>query len=207
MIFWRQHMVTAEEYRESEARHLKAFQIFDPERAATYSDERLALAHWMQNAGAPAIVLGRARYAEDNLEQAVKAGVKQYVILGAGMDTFAVRRPDLVKHLQVFEVDHPATQAHKRQRLLATGQELPASQHFLPVDFSQENLADGPQTHQRMSRRPRVSLAGWASPIISPGRRCSPPFAPSPAAPRQGARSSSIIWIPRPLYRRKRPDA
>ena len=140
--FLAQYMITEAEYRESEARHLRAFQKFDPDRAATYSDPRRALAYWMQNAGAPAIVLGRARYAEDNLEQAVKEGVKQYVILGAGMDTFAARRRDLVKHLEVFEVDHPATQAHKRQRLLAAGQEPPVQQHFIPVDFSQENLAE-----------------------------------------------------------------
>ena len=140
--FLAHHLITKEEYGESEARHRKAFQKFDPERAATYSDERLALAHWMQNAGAPAIVLARARYAEDHLEKAVREGVRQYVILGAGMDTFALRRPDLVKHLQVFEVDHPATQAHKRQRLVNASRRLPAQLHFVPVDFSQENLAE-----------------------------------------------------------------
>ncbi len=140
--FLARQIITETEYRESEARHLKAFQKIDPDRAATYADSRLALADWMQNAGAPALVLSRARYAEDNLEQAVGQGVKQYVILGAGMDTFAVRRPDLVKHLQVFEVDHPATQADKRQRLLSVSRQLPARLHFIPVDFSQENLAE-----------------------------------------------------------------
>jgi methyltransferase (TIGR00027 family) len=139
--FLAQQMITEEEYRESEVRHLKAFQKFDPDRASTFPDPTSALACWMQSAGAPAIVLGRARYAEDNLEKAVKAGVKQYVILGAGMDTFALRRPDLVEDLQVFEVDHPATQAHKRQRLLTLGNEAPDQLHFIPVDFSRENLA------------------------------------------------------------------
>lgn len=140
--FLSHRLITEEEYRESEERHLKAFQKFDPDRAATFSDQKLALADWMQNAGAPAIVLSRARYTEDNLERAVHEGVKQYVILGAGMDTFAVRRPDLLKHVQVFEVDHPATQAHKRQRLLSANLQLPARLHFIPVDFTQENLAE-----------------------------------------------------------------
>jgi O-methyltransferase involved in polyketide biosynthesis len=54
-------------------------------------------------------VIGRARYTEDTLEKAIKSGVKQYVILGAGMDTFAFRRPDLMERLEVFEIDHPAT--------------------------------------------------------------------------------------------------
>jgi hypothetical protein len=60
------------------------------------------------------------------------------------MDTFALRRPDLLADLQVFEVDQPATQAHKRQRLLALG-ELPPQLHFLQVDFSRENLAAAPR--------------------------------------------------------------
>jgi methyltransferase (TIGR00027 family) len=140
--FLAHQMITETEYRESEARHLKAFQKFDPDRAATYSDPRLALADWMQNAGAPAIVLSRAQYTENNLEAAVSAGVKQYVILGAGMDTFAFRRPDLLERLTVFEVDHPGTQAQKRERLRRVSGQQPEQLHFLPVDFSRENLAE-----------------------------------------------------------------
>jgi methyltransferase (TIGR00027 family) len=136
-----QQMITEEEYRESEERHLKAFQKFDPHRAALYDDRRRALAIWMQSAGAPAIVLGRAHYAEGTLEEAVRAGVRQYVILGAGMDTFAFRRRDLLERLTVFEVDHPNTQAEKRQRLLNVSQEHPEQLHFIPVDFSREDLA------------------------------------------------------------------
>ena len=62
-------------------------------------------------------LFSRARYAEDALEKAVRQGVKQYVILGAGLDTFAFRRPDLMEYLEVFEVDHPATQEFKLHRL------------------------------------------------------------------------------------------
>jgi methyltransferase (TIGR00027 family) len=135
-------LITEEERRESEERHLKAFQLFDPARAASCPDRASALACWMQAGAAPPIILGRARYAEDTLEQAVRQQeVQQYVILGAGMDTFAWRRPDLLARLQVFEVDHPATQAHKRHRLLDVGREHPAQLHFIPVDFSQKNLA------------------------------------------------------------------
>jgi len=59
----------------------------------------------------------RARLPEDIVEKAVEQGVEQYVILGAGLDSFAYRRSDLVSHLRVYEVDHPASQAWKRQRL------------------------------------------------------------------------------------------
>ncbi|MCK9376150.1 MAG: class I SAM-dependent methyltransferase [Syntrophobacterales bacterium] len=136
-----QHLITEEERQASEERHLRALHLFDPERAAACPDRASALAGWMQSAAAPPIVLGRAKYAEDFLEQAVSQGVKQYVILGAGMDTFAWRRPDLLAQLHVFEVDHPATQAHKRQRLMEAGRGHPPQVQFIEADFSQENLA------------------------------------------------------------------
>lgn len=63
----------------------------------------------------------RARYAEDDLAKAIQQGVKQYVILGAGMDTFAFRRPEMLEKLEVFEVDHPATQEFKLHRLAGLG--------------------------------------------------------------------------------------
>ena len=139
--FLAHQLITPEEHRESEERHLRAFQVFDPAWAASCPDRASALSCWMQSAVAPPIVLGRARYAEDQLEKAVGQGVKQYVILGAGMDTFAWRRPDLSARLQVFEVDHPATQARKRQRLRGVSREHPAQLQFIPLDFNQEDLA------------------------------------------------------------------
>lgn len=140
--FLAHRLISEAERQESEERHLRAFQIFDPARAASCPDRASALAGWMQGAAAPPIILGRMRYAEDLLEQAVRQQeVQQYVVLGAGMDTFALRRPDLLARLQVFEVDHPATQAHKRQRLLEAGCQSPAQLHFISVDFTQDNLA------------------------------------------------------------------
>jgi methyltransferase (TIGR00027 family) len=135
-------LLTAEERRESEDRHLRSFRIFDPARFAACPDRDNALASWMQTGAAPPIVFARARYAEDHLEEAFREqGVKQYVILGAGLDTFAWRRRDLVAQLPVFEVDHPATQNFKRQRLPWLGLKQPARLHFVPVDFSREDLA------------------------------------------------------------------
>lgn len=140
--FLAHRLLTAEEQRIIEARHIELFQRTDPARAAACSDRPGLLAAWMQT-GAPApIVFGRARYAEDLLEKAVRQQeVSQYVILGAGLDTFAWRRPDLVARLQIFEVDHPATQSLKRYRLLGLGREAPDQLHFVPVDFAQEDLA------------------------------------------------------------------
>jgi len=67
--------------------------------------------------------------------------VKQYVILGAGMDTFAFLRPDLMGYLDVFEIDHPAIQEFKINRLIELGWEHQAKLHFIPVDFTKESLA------------------------------------------------------------------
>src|SRR2546423_11144598 len=79
----------------------------------------------------------RSRYAEDRLEA---DGFSQYVLLGAGMDSLAWRRPDLLRQLTIFEVDHPSTQAPKRERAALLG--LPEHERhvFTPVDFQTEDL-------------------------------------------------------------------
>lgn len=115
-------------------------QYTDPELAAMNPDQATALAWVVQGQGA--ITLGRSRYTEDCLEAAIQKGVRQYVVLGAGLDTFAYRRPDLVDRLQIFEVDHPTTQALKRERIARQGWDDPANLHYVPVDFTQESLTD-----------------------------------------------------------------
>ncbi len=83
----------------------------------------------------------RSRFAEDELRDAAGRGVRQYVLLGAGFDTFAYRNP--FPHLQVFEVDHPSTQAVKRRRLAAAGIHVPSNVTYVPVDFATTRLPDG----------------------------------------------------------------
>jgi methyltransferase (TIGR00027 family) len=80
-------------------------------------------------------IVARARFVEDLVAQEAEEGVAQYVILGAGLDTFAQRRPDLAGRLQVFEVDQAGPQAWKRRRLHELGLGLPGSLHLVPVDF------------------------------------------------------------------------
>ena len=88
-----------------------------------------------------AFVVVRSRFAEDLLAQAVASGVRQYVILGAGLDTFAYRNPHAAAGLRVFEVDHPTTQAWKRARLAETGTRIPDWLSFAPVDLARDALA------------------------------------------------------------------
>lgn len=80
-----------------------------------------------------ASILARARFVEDRVLEQAAAGLEQYVILGAGLDTFVQRRPHLA--LQVFEIDQPGPQAWKRQRLQSLGYGLPERLHLVPVDF------------------------------------------------------------------------
>jgi methyltransferase (TIGR00027 family) len=88
-----------------------------------------------------AFMAARARFAEDELALAIRRGVTQFVVLGAGLDTFAYRNP--FPNLHVFEVDHPATQEWKRQRLHTENIAIPDSVTYAPVDFNSQTLADG----------------------------------------------------------------
>lgn len=92
--------------------------------------------------GLRASLVVRSRLAEDSLQKATEAGVKQYVILGAGLDTYALRNHGPGRDVRVFEVDHPATQHCKKAMLVAGGLEVPPSTTFVGVNFETETLAD-----------------------------------------------------------------
>jgi methyltransferase (TIGR00027 family) len=85
-------------------------------------------------------VIVRTRYTEDALASAVARGASQYVILGAGFDSFALRRPAFARDVDVFEVDHPGTQGFKRARLAACGIAVPDRLRFVAADLAQEDL-------------------------------------------------------------------
>lgn len=85
-------------------------------------------------------VLVRSHYTEEAVMAAVARGLTQYVILGAGLDSFAYRRREALGRLRVFEVDHPSTQAWKRARLQALGITLPPQLTFLPLDMERQSL-------------------------------------------------------------------
>jgi methyltransferase (TIGR00027 family) len=111
-------------------------QLNDSKHTEPHFDQTTTSAYLMQATN----VISRSRYTEDTLEKAVRQGVKQYVILGAGLDTFAFRRSEIMEQLEVSEVDHPATQSFKLHRLAELGWGHPAKLHFIPIDFTKENL-------------------------------------------------------------------
>jgi methyltransferase (TIGR00027 family) len=82
-----------------------------------------------------AAIVARARFMEDLIVEQAGLGVTQYVILGAGLDTFAQRRPEVASRLQVFEVEQPATQDWKHRRLIELGYGVPDWLHLVPVNF------------------------------------------------------------------------
>jgi methyltransferase (TIGR00027 family) len=88
-------------------------------------------------------VVLRSRYAEDSLFEAVQSGVRQFVSLGAGYDTFAYRQPACAQALRIVELDHPATQSSKIDLLKQKGIKVPENVEFLPLDFEKENLELG----------------------------------------------------------------
>lgn len=89
-----------------------------------------------------AFLVARSRLAEEALAEAVARGVRQYVILGAGLDTFAFRNPHAALGLRVFEVDHPATQEWKRQLVSQAHLKAPGPLIYVPVDFERQSLAE-----------------------------------------------------------------
>jgi methyltransferase (TIGR00027 family) len=111
-----------------------------------------------------AFIVFRSRYAEDELARAVMRGTCQYVILGAGLDTFPYRNPYPESSLRVFEVDHPATQSWKRQRLGESGIATPDSLVFVPIDFERQTLADGLKKTGFRAEQP--SFFSWLGVVV-----------------------------------------
>ena len=98
--------------------------------------------------------VARSRYVEERLDKLVAEGFTQYVLLGAGMDSFAFRRPELEEKLTVYEIDHPGTQMRKHKRIQKLGITVPANVKYVPVDFekdflSEKLLAAGFQTNKK----------------------------------------------------------
>jgi methyltransferase (TIGR00027 family) len=120
----------------------KALERFDPEAAAAARSREDALERSMRVQSGP-LLFARARFGEDLLDRELEAGAAQYVILGAGFDTFAYRRRDVSDggRVRVFEVDHPRTHAEKRRRVERAGWPAPRGLVMVAVDFATDELA------------------------------------------------------------------
>ena len=132
-------LMSAEEYAAVQGYILGGAQFFEPEldHAALQPKELLRRLVNVHIAPSP---LCRAAYTEQALKAAVSDGADQYVILGAGMDTFAFREPEFLSAHRVFEVDHPLTQADKKKRITRADWAVPDRLTFVPVDFTKDSL-------------------------------------------------------------------
>src|SRR5260370_20060953 len=111
-------------------------------------------------------IAARSRIAEDALNVAVNDGATQLVVLGAGLDTLAYRTP-LARRLRIFEVDHPATQARKREMLAAASIAVPDTLTFVAVDFERQTLAQQLQSAGFASPRRGAFHRGGVRPLMS----------------------------------------
>jgi methyltransferase (TIGR00027 family) len=103
--------------------------------------------------------LVRSRYAEDCLAEGVARGLEQYLILGAGLDTFSYRQPAWAHAINIFELDYPATQGLKRERLAKSGIAAPTNLTFVPIDFETTSLKQALRTTGFASDR--VTFCSW----------------------------------------------
>jgi methyltransferase (TIGR00027 family) len=145
---------------------------------------------FLRSGPAYAIVIARTRFTEDALFRAREKGVGQYVIVGAGFDSFALRHGRDAEDLVVFEVDHPATQTFKRDRLAATNTSPPKNLHFVPADLAAERLGDVLQLAGFKAEAP--AFFAWLGVTIYLTREAN--LATLKEIARIGARGSELVF-------------
>ncbi|KZE75816.1 SAM-dependent methyltransferase [Paenibacillus elgii] len=139
-------LITRTEFSDIRENMIRGMPFFNPDMAQRLQDDPDEMLKWIVQVQLSPTPLARAAYCEKVLLHEVKLGLKQYVILGAGLDTFGFRHPELKNSLDIFEVDHPATQEWKKQRLEHARFDISSHLHFVPMDFtrqfSYQNLFD-----------------------------------------------------------------
>jgi methyltransferase (TIGR00027 family) len=119
-----------------------SIRLFDPEVVRAIREQRERFQE-PRSRGLRTHMVVRSRFCEDQLREAVQRGLDQYVILGAGMDTFTYRQPDWARSMRIFEVDHPASQQYKLQRLTQARISIPENSEYVPIDFESDTLKTG----------------------------------------------------------------
>lgn len=134
-------LMTADEYTAVQGYILGGAQFFETEIDPAAWEPKELLRRLVNVHIAPS-PLCRAAYTEQALKTAVLTGTEQYVILGAGLDTFAFREKEFLSKHKVFEVDHPLTQSDKLERIARAGWTIPDNLTFVPVDFTKDSLTE-----------------------------------------------------------------
>ena len=139
-------LMSTEEYSAVRNHILSGVNFFEPQTDWNRLTEKERLRRIVNVHIAPS-PLCRAAYTERSLQTAVACGTSQYVILGAGMDTFAFRKNKATENLKIFEVDHPLTQEDKKVRIGRAGWDIPGNLTFVPADFTKDDLAERLLSH------------------------------------------------------------
>lgn len=131
-------LISKEEFSAISKNLIDGIQFFNKDIGERFKDEPDKILKWLTQVQVSSIPLARSAYCEKVLLNEVKSGLKQYVILGAGLDTFAFRFPELQSSLKIFEIDHPDTQVLKKKKLAAAKFCIPDNLYFVPMDFTTE---------------------------------------------------------------------
>ncbi|MCM3208006.1 class I SAM-dependent methyltransferase [Paenibacillus illinoisensis] len=129
-------LISPQEFEQIREQMVQGIHFFNPEMADMGKEDPDKILRLITQVQLSPIALARAAYCEQVLLHEVNLGAKQYVILGAGMDTFALRTPELNDSLHIFEIDHPATQQFKSDRLSWANLSIPDNLHLIPMDFA-----------------------------------------------------------------------
>ena len=129
-------LISPKEYNDIKENMVQGIPFFNKEIAEKYKGNPDEILKWITQVQLSPTPLARAAYCENILRNEVRLGVKQYVILGAGLDTFGFRHPELESTLEIFEIDHPATQEFKKKRLEQVDLKIPGNLHFIPMDLT-----------------------------------------------------------------------
>ncbi|MGG3672657.1 class I SAM-dependent methyltransferase [Bacillus nitratireducens] len=131
-------LISQKERNDIETNMVQGIHFFNKDIAQQSQDNPKEILKWITQVQLSPTPLARAAYCERVLLHEIALGAKQYVILGAGLDTFSFRHRELENKIEIFEVDHPSTQAFKIQRVKESGLEIPSNLHFISMDFTKD---------------------------------------------------------------------
>lgn len=139
-------LISQKEFNDIKENMVQGIHFFNKDIAQKFKEDTEEILKWITQIQLSPTPLARAAYCEKILLHEIMLGLKQYVILGAGLDTFCFRHPELKTTLEIFEIDYPATQEFKKKRLEKANFKIPSNLHFVSMDFtkkfSYQNLVD-----------------------------------------------------------------
>ncbi|MGG1698136.1 class I SAM-dependent methyltransferase [Bacillus zhangzhouensis] len=131
-------LISEEEFNDIKENMVQGIHFFNKDIAQKFEGNTEEILKWITQVQLSPITLSRAAYCEKVLLNEVALGLRQYVILGAGLDTFSFRHPELENILEIFEIDYPTTQEFKKKKLDEANLKIPSNLHFISMDFTKK---------------------------------------------------------------------